>query len=49
MLARLSESGLISRKPYRGVFLTEAGEKLARESRERHEIVEAFLKIARRR
>ncbi|MDQ0454106.1 manganese-binding transcriptional regulator MntR [Rhizobium paknamense] len=45
MLARLSESGLISRKPYRGVFLTEAGEKLARESRERHEIVEAFLKM----
>ncbi|MGG7517092.1 manganese-binding transcriptional regulator MntR [Allorhizobium undicola] len=45
MLARLAESGLISRKPYRGVFLTEAGEKLARESRERHEVVEDFLKM----
>ncbi|MBB4954341.1 DtxR family manganese transport transcriptional regulator [Agrobacterium vitis] len=45
MLARLSENGLISRKPYRGVFLTEAGEKLAIESRERHETVEDFLKM----
>jgi len=45
MLARLSESGLISRKPYRGVFLTEAGQKLAEESRERHETVEEFLKM----
>lgn len=45
MLARLTEGGLISRKPYRGVFLTEAGEKLAQESRERHETVEDFLKM----
>lgn len=45
MLARLTESGLISRKPYRGVFLTEAGHKLATESRERHETVEDFLKM----
>ncbi|MCM2292096.1 manganese-binding transcriptional regulator MntR [Allorhizobium sp. BGMRC 0089] len=45
MLARLTEQGLISRKPYRGVFLTEAGERLAQESRERHETVENFLKM----
>ncbi|HBF30219.1 manganese-binding transcriptional regulator MntR [Rhizobium sp.] len=45
MLARLTENGLISRKPYRGVFLTEAGYKLAGESRERHETVEDFLKM----
>ncbi|MNW12378.1 Transcriptional regulator MntR [compost metagenome] len=29
--------------PYRGVFLTPEGEKLAEESRERHHIVETFL------
>lgn len=45
MLARLTENGLISRKPYRGVFLTDAGHKLAGESRERHETVEDFLKM----
>ena len=43
MLARLSTDGLVSRKPYRGVFLTEAGRRKALESRARHEIVEAFL------
>jgi DtxR family manganese transport transcriptional regulator len=31
-------------KPYRGVFLTEAGQKIARESRLRHQTVEAFLR-----
>jgi len=45
MLARLVADGLVTRKPYRGVFLTEAGRKLARESRERHETVEAFLRL----
>lgn len=44
MLARLSAEGLVSRKPYRGVFLTEAGQKLALESRARHQTVEAFLR-----
>ncbi len=44
MLARLSAEGLVSRKPYRGVFLTEAGRKLAEESRARHRTVEAFLR-----
>jgi DtxR family manganese transport transcriptional regulator len=43
MLARLAAEGLVTRKPYRGVFLTEAGRKVAHESRERHEVVEAFL------
>jgi len=43
MLMRLSSEGLVYRKPYRGVFLTEAGQKVAQESRERHQIVEAFL------
>lgn len=43
MLARLTEKGLISRKPYRGVFLTEAGREVAHQSRVRHQIVEDFL------
>jgi DtxR family manganese transport transcriptional regulator len=43
MLARLSADGLVTRKPYRGVFLTEAGRKIAQDSRARHETVEAFL------
>ena len=43
MLKRLDEDGLISRKPYRGVFLTEDGRDLAETSRRRHQIVEEFL------
>lgn len=43
MLARLAESGFVSQRPYRGIFLTEAGEKLAEVSRRRHQIVEQFL------
>jgi DtxR family manganese transport transcriptional regulator len=43
MLRRLAEDGLISQKRYRGVFLTDAGSKLASRSRQRHQIVEAFL------
>lgn len=44
MLARLAADGLVSRKRYRGVFLTEAGHKMALESRIRHQTVEAFLR-----
>lgn len=43
-LRRLAETGLIIQKPYRGVFLTESGRRLAEESRERHQIVESFLR-----
>ena len=43
MLARLCVDGLVTRKPYRGVFLTEAGHRVARQSRARHQVVEAFL------
>jgi DtxR family manganese transport transcriptional regulator len=43
MLRRLADEGLIARRPYRGVFLTEAGAALAERSRERHRIVETFL------
>lgn len=44
MLKRLDDEGLITRRPYRGVFLTEAGQRIAEESRRRHEIVEGFLR-----
>ena len=43
MLRRLIEEGLVSRRPYRGVFLTDKGRALAEQSRARHEIVERFL------
>lgn len=44
MLARLAADGLVSRKRYRGVFLTDAGRTVAHESRARHQTVEAFLR-----
>lgn len=44
MLARLAGEGLVSRKPYRGVFLTEAGRRMAEEVRIRHQTVESFLR-----
>ncbi|MDE1995376.1 MAG: manganese-binding transcriptional regulator MntR [Rhizobiaceae bacterium] len=44
MLARLCEDGLVSRRPYRGVFLTDAGNGMAQEIRARHQAVEAFLR-----
>ena len=44
MLARLAAEGLVTRKPYRGVFLTDDGRRVADESRERHQTVEAFLR-----
>ncbi|MDU5730334.1 MAG: manganese-binding transcriptional regulator MntR [Citrobacter freundii] len=43
MLKRLASVGLIEMIPWRGVFLTAEGERLAQESRERHQIVENFL------
>ena len=42
-LNRLASVGLIEQIPWRGIFLTPEGEKLAQESRERHQIVENFL------
>lgn len=45
MLQRLITEGLVVQKPYRGVFLSETGTRVARESRGRHQIVEAFLMV----
>jgi DtxR family manganese transport transcriptional regulator len=42
-LARLQREGLVVRRPYRSVFLTEAGQALAEACRRRHRIVVAFL------
>lgn len=43
MLTRLADEGLVARKPYRGVFLTQIGRETAEKARARHRIVEAFL------
>jgi DtxR family manganese transport transcriptional regulator len=44
MLKRLTEDGLVSRRPYRGVHLTEAGQAMAARIRTRHQVVEGFLR-----
>jgi DtxR family manganese transport transcriptional regulator len=43
-LARLQQAGYVNTKPYRAIFLTEAGRKLAEECKRRHETVVAFLR-----
>lgn len=43
MLRRLDESGLVDHVPYRGVTLTEEGERLALSVVRRHRLLEAFL------
>jgi DtxR family manganese transport transcriptional regulator len=42
-LKRLHDEKLITQEPYRAVFLTDAGRKLAQDGRRRHDIVEQFL------
>ena len=42
-LARLRSAGYVNTRPYRAIFLTDAGRKLAAESKQRHETVVAFL------
>ncbi|MGF1526128.1 MAG: manganese-binding transcriptional regulator MntR [Candidatus Competibacterales bacterium] len=42
-IARLQRDGLVVSRPYRSIFLTDEGEALAQQSRERHQIVLAFL------
>jgi DtxR family manganese transport transcriptional regulator len=43
-LARLQRAGFVNTKPYRAIFLTGAGNKLAEECKRRHETVAAFLR-----
>ncbi len=44
ILNRLADGGLVTRTPYGPVGLSEEGRRMARASRDRHEIVVAFLK-----
>ena len=43
-VSRLQRDGLIEHRPYRSIFLTEAGRELAEMARERHHLVVAFLR-----
>jgi DtxR family manganese transport transcriptional regulator len=43
-LARLQKAGYVSTKPYRAIFLTTDGHRLAEECKRRHETVVAFLR-----
>lgn len=44
MIRRLNELGLVTSQPYRSLFLTEEGQKVAETSRARHDIVLHFLR-----
>jgi DtxR family transcriptional regulator, manganese transport regulator len=43
-VARLQRDGYTSSQPYRAIFLTARGARLARQSRERHALVVEFLR-----
>lgn len=43
MVNRLQQNGLVTTEPYRSIFLTEEGRRMAEWSRRRHEVVLAFL------
>jgi DtxR family manganese transport transcriptional regulator len=42
-IKRLQRQGLVTTEPYRSIFLTPVGRRLAKESRERHDLVARFL------
>jgi len=46
MLQRLDELGLVAYEPYKGVVLTEAGERVALEVIRHHRLIEAYLSEA---
>jgi DtxR family transcriptional regulator, manganese transport regulator len=43
-IERLQREGLVTTQPYRSIFLTDTGRKLAAKAKARHETVVAFLK-----
>ena len=42
-IERLKKAGLVTSVPYRSIFLTDDGKKLASETRDRHQLVVDFL------
>jgi DtxR family transcriptional regulator, manganese transport regulator len=42
-LKRLTDQGLVTQEPYRAIFLTGDGWKMAEDGRRKHHIVESFL------
>ncbi len=42
-LRRLQDAGLVTQEPYRAIFLTGEGWKMAEDGRRKHKIVESFL------
>ena len=42
-IKRLQRQGLVTSQPYRSIFLTSEGRRLAKESRDRHDLVLQFL------
>ncbi len=42
-IQRLRREGLVESKPYRSIFLTQAGTQLAKDSRDKHRVVRDFL------
>lgn len=44
MIRRMTEAGLVTSEPYRSIFLTEQGKRMAAESRDRHIVVLRFLR-----
>ena len=43
-VARLQRNGYVTSQPYRAIFLTETGKKLAAESKQRHDVVVQYLR-----
>lgn len=43
IIGRLKREGLVNSQPYRSIFLTEAGRRIAEESKRKHDIVLRFL------
>lgn len=43
-IARLQREGLVKARPYRAIFLTPKGERMAQRVRRRHELVVEFLR-----
>jgi DtxR family manganese transport transcriptional regulator len=43
-IARLQRDGWVTAKPYRAIFLTDAGRRLAEQSERRHRLVVEFLR-----